>query len=361
MRGFVGYLLAFGRRSSRPAFFLTILLLALLIAVNYRFGIERPILSLGPWYVVYGGFVAFYAAVIAIAWGLQYRWPGAAERGGGAGPAARTIGEQAAGRTIGRRAAARPAVHRGLWRLLLLAPLFFAAKMVHWDFSALLPGSPDSLLNRYWSVVTQLPAKFLLLAAMLWGCWKAGWLGGAGGALGAGAAPGAGGALGAGRALTTLGLTTKGFSARPYFLLLLLLVPLVALASTQPDFLQVYPKVKTVAFMNGYPGQAWPWKAGYELSYGIDFLSIELFFRGLLVIGVVRYAGEQAILPMAAFYCTIHFGKPLGECISSFFGGLILGVLAYRTRSILGGLIVHLGLAWMMEIGGWAGRMLYIY
>jgi hypothetical protein len=60
---------------------------------------------------------------------------------------------------------------------------------------------------------------------------------------------------------------------------------------------------------------------------------------------------------MAAFYCTIHFGKPLGECITSFFGGLALGVLAYRTRSILGGLIIHLGLAWMMELGGWLGNL----
>jgi hypothetical protein len=156
--------------------------------------------------------------------------------------------------------------------------------------------------------------------------------------------------------LRSVGLTTRGFDARPYFGLLLLLVPMVALAATRPDFLHVYPKVKNVAFINGYTSPVWPWKLGYELSYGLDFLSIELFFRGLLVIGLIRYAGEQAILPMAAFYCTIHFGKPLGECISSFFGGMVLGVLAYRTRSILGGLIVHLGLAWMMELGGWLGH-----
>ena len=196
----------------------------------------------------------------------------------------------------------------------------------------------DSLLNRYWTAVTQLPAKFLLLGVMLWGCWKAGWLEG-------------------NDFMSSVGLTKKGFSARPYFMLLLLLAPLVALASTQHDFLRVYPKVKSIAFMNAYPGPVWPWKAGYELSYGIDFLSIELFFRGLLVIGIIRYAGEQAILPMAAFYCTIHFGKPLAECITSFFGGVVLGVLAYRTRSIVGGLIVHLGLAWMMEVGGWVGHL----
>jgi hypothetical protein len=155
------------------------------------------------------------------------------------------------------------------------------------------------------------------------------------------------------------GLTIKNFNARPYFLLLLFMVPLVALASTRPDFLHTYPKVKNIAFISTYTKTVWPWQILYELSYGLDFLSIELFFRGLLVIGLARYAGEYAILPMAAFYCTIHFGKPLGECISSFFGGLLLGVIALRTRSVLGGLIVHLGLAWMMELGGWLGGLYF--
>ena len=53
------------------------------------------------------------------------------------------------------------------------------------------------------------------------------------------------------------------------------------------------------------------------------------------------------------FYCTIHFGKPLGECISSFFGGLLLGIITFHTSAIWGGLIVHLGIAWLMELGGY--------
>jgi len=306
MRAFLDYLMAFGRRSSRTAFFLTLFMLAALIVVNYRFGIERRFLSLGSWYAEFGCLAAFYSAVIFLSWGLQYEWSGPD----------------------------RPVISAGLLRVLIIAPLYFAAKMVHWDLSPILPGAPGSLLNRYWATVTQLPAKFLLLVLILLACRKAGWLKDA---------------TGRRDFARTLGITTRGFSARPYFLILLMLVPLVALASTQPDFLLVYPKLKTVAYMNGYPGPAWPWKAGYELAYGIDFMSIELFFRGLLVIGIVRYAGEKAIIPMAAFYCTIHFGKPMGECISSFFGGLVLGVLACRTRSIVGGLIVHLGLAWLME------------
>jgi hypothetical protein len=302
MRAFLHYLLAYLRSTSRPAFLITTLFVAALITTNYTFGIERHILALGHWYIVYGTFFLFYGIVIAAAWGLQ-------------SPLPRFF---------------RPR----LVILLLLAPLFFAAKMVHWDLSPLLPAAYP--WNHYWLIVLQLPAKLLLLFGLLFACRKSGLLEEGG--------------------LRSVGLTTRGFDARPYFGLLLFLVPVVALAATRPDFLHVYPKVKNVAFIDGYANPVWPWKLGYELSYGLDFLSIELFFRGLLVIGLVRYAGEQAILPMAAFYCTIHFGKPLGECISSYFGGLILGVLAYRTRSILGGLIVHLGLAWMMELGGWLGH-----
>jgi membrane protease YdiL (CAAX protease family) len=89
----------------------------------------------------------------------------------------------------------------------------------------------------------------------------------------------------------------------------------------------------------------------------LDFVTIELFFRGFLVLAFVRFVGPDAIVPMAVFYCSIHFGKPLAECISSFFGGMLLGIVVYKTGSVAGGLVVHLGIAWMMEIGGYLGNL----
>jgi hypothetical protein len=129
----------------------------------------------------------------------------------------------------------------------------------------------------------------------------------------------------------------------------------VAAASTQPDFLDMYPKIKVLEIVPG-DDLSTGHKALFELAYGSDFFNIELFFRGFLVLGFLKWAGKDAILPMACFYCTIHFGKPLGECISSYFGGLLLGIVAYETRSILGGLMVHIGIAWMMELGGYLGE-----
>ncbi len=155
------------------------------------------------------------------------------------------------------------------------------------------------------------------------------------------------------------GTRTKGMNWKPYLLMLIIMIPLVAVASTQTDFLEMYPKIKSIAGVDHEEGIHWWHKVLFELSYGSDFITIELFFRGFLILAFIKWAGKDAILPMACFYCTIHFGKPLGECISSYFGGMLLGIVVYHTRSIFGGLIVHLGIAWMMELGGYIGNSFF--
>jgi hypothetical protein len=147
-------------------------------------------------------------------------------------------------------------------------------------------------------------------------------------------------------------------SVKPYIIMLLIMVPLIALASTQKDFLQVYPKAK---LLNDIPINGWAdrWRyLVFELSYGFDFVSIEFFFRGFLILALMHICGQHCIIPVACFYCSIHLGKPIGEAISSFFGGILLGIVSYNTGSIWGGLLVHLGIAWMMEIGGFLGSFL---
>jgi hypothetical protein len=46
----------------------------------------------------------------------------------------------------------------------------------------------------------------------------------------------------------------------------------------------------------------------------------------------------------------IHFGKPLSECLGSVVAGIALGTLALRTGSIYGGVVVHCGVAWSMDL-----------
>ena len=136
---------------------------------------------------------------------------------------------------------------------------------------------------------------------------------------------------------------------KPYFLLLLMMIPLILIAVTQNDFLHMYPRAKFLEALdlsskNGYYFL-------FELCYGFDFVSIEFFFRGFLILSLIKICGAHCIIPAACFYCAIHLGKPAGEAISSFWGGLLLGIISYNTKSIWGGLIVHLGIAWFMEAG----------
>jgi membrane protease YdiL (CAAX protease family) len=144
-------------------------------------------------------------------------------------------------------------------------------------------------------------------------------------------------------------------SVKPYLIMLLIMVPLIAWASTQKDFLNTYPKAKFIT-LTIYNNQPWRY-IFYELCYGFDFVSIEFFFRGFLILALLQICGTHCIIPVACFYCTIHFGKPMAEAISSFFGGMLLGIISFNTSSIWGGLIVHLGIAWMMELGGWVGSI----
>ena len=213
--------------------------------------------------------------------------------------------------------------------LFLIAPAIFSWKMA---FDLDIHVSNARIQNAYWNQVIYWPFKLMVVSTVLFIIWK----------------------------LTKekqpfYGVSIKDFSFKPYLLMLLIMVPLVAAASTQPDFLAMYPKLKSISFLKNHHNNGL-YKLLYELSYGSDFVSIELFFRGFLILAFAKWFGKDAILPMACFYCTIHFGKPLGECISSFFGGLILGVVIYHTRTIFGGLMVHLGIAWMMELGGYLGN-----
>lgn len=147
-----------------------------------------------------------------------------------------------------------------------------------------------------------------------------------------------------------LWIKTNGFSIRPYLYILLIMVPIIFIASFGTDFQITYPTFKPWTTGNAFGMEKWQSGGIYELFYGVDFITVEMIFRGALVIGMYKLLGKDCILPMISVYCFLHFGKPMGEAISSIFGGYILGIIALNTKSIVGGSIVHMGVAWMMEL-----------
>ncbi len=146
------------------------------------------------------------------------------------------------------------------------------------------------------------------------------------------------------RPLSDFGLRWLGWRKLvPYIALLLAFFPVVLFAAFWlPGFKDSYPLYRGL----------WLWKTFliFELLYGLQFLAVEFFFRGFLVNGLGRSLGYKAILVAMLPYVMIHFHKPFLEANAAIIAGVVLGAFALRTRSIWGGLLLHLGVAWGMDI-----------
>ena len=148
------------------------------------------------------------------------------------------------------------------------------------------------------------------------------------------------------------GLRLKGVSFGPYGLMMVLMAIGVYFASLNESFLAHYPvytESSGVRFAEYLQLSTTTPFVLFEVVYGFSFVMVELIFRGFLIIGLVRYFGDDVVLPMAVTYCVLHFGKPLGESISSVFGAYILGIIALKSKNIWGGVFVHAGIAILMD------------
>ena len=159
---------------------------------------------------------------------------------------------------------------------------------------------------------------------------------------------------------TWYGLRRGKTDLKPYFLLLGLASICIAIGTLFNDIQNYYPRYLVSGGNEYAAAHDLPRSLMvtiYELAYGSSFLGVELFFRGFLIMSFTRILGPYAVLAMVPTYAFLHFGKPMTETISSIFGGYILGVVAYKTKNIHGGIIIHIGIAWVMELLGYMQRV----
>src|SRR5882672_8901964 len=123
MNLFVTYLKDYFRRSSRSSILVTLLFVAVLVFLNYTIGIEKRIRELHPWPLSLMSFVFFYGFVLFFSWAVQYTF-GHRMTLSGSLPVKSLLSYK-----------------KRFLLLILLAPLYFACKMIHWDLSFLLPES----------------------------------------------------------------------------------------------------------------------------------------------------------------------------------------------------------------------------
>jgi membrane protease YdiL (CAAX protease family) len=144
--------------------------------------------------------------------------------------------------------------------------------------------------------------------------------------------------------LLDMGLRVKGFLSHLwiYGLCLAVVIPAMFLVASQPDFGTYYP------FYKGSSRSVFDYLA-WEAMYGLQFLALELFFRGWMLGALRRNLGSAAVFAMAVPYCMIHYGKPYLETNGAIVAGIVLGSLALRTRSIYAGFLVHITVAFAMD------------
>ncbi|MEO0270713.1 MAG: CPBP family intramembrane glutamic endopeptidase [candidate division WOR-3 bacterium] len=128
-----------------------------------------------------------------------------------------------------------------------------------------------------------------------------------------------------------------------FFILYLLMLPLLIYASERPDFKKYYPEYKKALLSLRI-------FTIYEIINFFTYLSTEVFFRGVLVIGLSRFFGIKSILISNFPYVLVHFGKPVPEIYGSFIAGLVLGYIAYKDKSIFTPTLLHFSCAFTLDL-----------
>ena len=94
----------------------------------------------------------------------------------------------------------------------------------------------------------------------------------------------------------------------------------------------------------------WPYMWWWWGLYAAQFVALEFFFRGFLLHGVKQRFGWAAIFVMMVPYNMLHYGKPMAEALAAIVGGVVLGSLSLKTRSIWWGAALHIAIAGSMDL-----------
>lgn len=114
------------------------------------------------------------------------------------------------------------------------------------------------------------------------------------------------------------------------------------LVSFRDDFSQHYP-------FYSLSHKSWLDFVLWECIYILQFIAVEFFFRGFLVNGLRIPFGSLSIAVMCLPYLMLHFPKLWLESFGAISFGFFLGILALRSKSIWGGVGVHVSIALMMD------------
>ncbi len=142
-----------------------------------------------------------------------------------------------------------------------------------------------------------------------------------------------------------LGFRLRGIASHlpAYGAMYLVMLPVLVWVSSFDSFLTFYPFYERA----GEGGMGF-WV--YEIGYALQFVGVEAFFRGFMTFGLAPRFGLLAVPIMTVPYTMIHFAKPMPEATAAIVAGLVLGVMALRSKSFVPGVFLHVGVAITMDV-----------
>lgn len=132
-----------------------------------------------------------------------------------------------------------------------------------------------------------------------------------------------------------VGLGDRLRTVRSFLLCAPVFLLVAYVASRDPACREYYPINKGIGASAGMFAQ-------HALLYVLFYLGYEFHFRGFLQFGLRESMGPtNALLVQVLASVLFHIGKPTGEAFGSILVGLLWGILAFRTRSLLSGTLQH--------------------
>jgi len=126
-------------------------------------------------------------------------------------------------------------------------------------------------------------------------------------------------------------------------LFLLVMIILVWFVSATPVFAEKYPHLLSAK-------SDWDTLFIYEAGMLLYMIAWEFIWRGFMLFGLEKRFGGYAVLMQMIPFVILHNGKPFLETFGAIFGGIALGILALRTRSIYYCVATHIGVMFSIDV-----------
>ena len=127
------------------------------------------------------------------------------------------------------------------------------------------------------------------------------------------------------------------------FYFIIIMVIIIWFASSSPSFQLTYPLLQRTK-------ESWGLFMVFEAGLLIYIFAWEFIWRGFMLFGLEEKFGFYAVLIQMIPFVILHNGKPSIETFSAILGGIALGILAFRTRSFLYCVIVHIGVMFTIDL-----------